>query len=172
MTGTEPATEPLSEPAGEPTVEWWAYGGIRVLYGGQMLAWLTDSGDGEELLFEPRRRGGSFTVGLLYPILVTRRDGRTRMHGSPGKAHGRVDATLAALLRAEHHAAQARLALLRMKPPPLGRIRLDEAIDPVRAIARGLTGRADRAALLAYVVAELSAALPAPSPHREAIGDE
>ena len=59
-----------------------------------------------------------------------------------------------------------------MKPPPLGRIKLDEAIDPVRAIARGLTGRADRAALLAYVVAELSAALPAPSPHREAIGDE
>lgn len=172
MTGTEPAAEPLIGPPVEPTVQWWAYGGIRVLYGGRMLAWLTDSGDGEELLFEPRRRGGSFTVGLLYPVRVTRRDGRTWMHGSPGKAHGRVDATLAALLRAEHHAAQARLALLRMKPPPLGRIRLDEAIDPVRAIAGGLTGRADRAALLAYVVAELSATLPAPSPHREATGDE
>ena len=91
---------------------------------------------------------------------------------SPGKAHGPVDATIAALLRAEHYAAQARLALLRMKPPPLGRVRLDEAIDPVRAIARGLTHRADRAALLAYIVAEMSAALPAPSPHREAAGDE
>ena len=98
------------EPPVEPTVEWWAYGGIRVLYSGRMLAWLTESGDGEEVLFEPRRRGGSFTVGLLYPVLVTRRDGRTRMHGSPGKAHGRVDATLAALLRAEHYTAQARLA--------------------------------------------------------------
>src|SRR5438874_626724 len=172
MTGAEPATEPLIEPSGEPTTEWWAYGGIRVLYGGRMLAWLTDSGDGEELLFEPRRRGGSFTVGLLYPVFVTRRDGRTHVHGSPGKAHGRVDATLAALLRAEHYAAQARLALLRMKPPPLGRVRLDEAIDPVRAIARGLTHRTDRAALLAYLVAEVAAALPAPSPHREAIGDE
>src|SRR5881227_934662 len=94
MTGTEPATEPLIGAPVEPTVQWWAYGGIRVLYGGRMLAWLTDSGNGEELLFEPRRRGGSFTVGLLYPVLVTRRDGRTRMHGSPGKAHGRVDATL------------------------------------------------------------------------------
>jgi hypothetical protein len=173
MTGAEPAPAPLIEPSDEPTTEWWAYGGILVLYGGRMLAWLTDSGDGEELLFESRRRGGSFTVGLLYPVLVTRRDGRTHMHGSSGKAHGWVDATLAALLRAEHYAAQARLALLRMKPPPpLGRIRLDEAIDPVRAIAWGLTDRADRAALLAYVVAELSAALPAPSPHREATGDE
>ena len=160
------------EPPVEPTTEWWAYGGIRVLYGGRMLAWLTDSGDGEELLFEPRRRGGSFAVGLLYPVFVTRRGGRTHMHGSPGKAHGRVDAALAALLRAEHYAAQARLALRSLKPPPLGRIKLDEAIDPVRAIARRLTGRADRAALLAYVVAEVSAALPAPSPHREATGDE
>jgi hypothetical protein len=154
----------------EPTVEGWAYGGIRALHGERMLAWLTDSGDGEELLFEPRRHGGSFTVGLLYPVLVTRQDGRTRMHGSPGKAHGRVERTLTAMLRAEHYAAQARLALLRMKPPPLGRIRLDEAIDPVRVIARGLTNRADRAALLAYVVAEVSAALPVPSPHREATG--
>jgi hypothetical protein len=159
------------EPPVEPTVDWWAYGGVRVLYGGRMLAWLTESGDGEELLFQPRRRGGGVTVGLLCPVLVTRRDGRTCMHGSPGKAHGRVDATLAALLRAEHH-AQAWLALLRMKPPPLGRIRLDEAIDPVRAIARGLTDRADRGALLAYVVAEVSATLPAPSPHREVTGDE
>jgi hypothetical protein len=59
-----------------------------------------------------------------------------------------------------------------MKPPPLGRIRSDEAIDPVRAIAQGLTSRADRTALLAHVVAEMSAALPAPSPHREATGHE
>src|SRR5437764_5541960 len=145
------------EPPVEPTVEWWAYGGIRVLYSGRMLAWLTESGDGEEVLFEPRRRGGSFTVGLLYPVLATRRDGRTRMHGSPGKAHGRVDATLAALVRAEHYAAQARLALRSLKPPPLGRIRLDEAIDPARAIARTVTGRADRSALLAYGAAELPA---------------
>lgn len=172
MTGTEPATEPLSEQAGEPTTEWWAYGGIRVRYGGRMLAWLTDSGAGGELLFEPRRHGGSFTVGLLYPVRVTRRDGRTHVHGSPGKAHGRVDTTLAALLRAEHHAAQARLALRCMKPPPLGRIRLDEATDPVRVIAKGPTDRADRTALLAYVVAEVSAALPVPSPHREATGRE
>jgi hypothetical protein len=116
MTRTEPATRPFEPPA-EPAVEWWvwAYGGIRVLHAERMLAWLTNSGGGEELLFAPRRHGGSFAVGLLYPVLVTRRDGRTHMHGWPGKAHGRVDATHAALLRAEHHAAQARLALLRVK---------------------------------------------------------
>src|SRR5439155_19063805 len=112
MTGAEPATEPLIGAPGEPTVQWWAYGGIRVLYGGRMLAWLTDSGDGEGLLFEPRRHGGSFTVGLLYPARATRRDGRTWMHGSPGKAHGRVDATLclAAAGRALRGAGPARPA--------------------------------------------------------------
>ena len=93
------------------------------------------------------------------------------MHGVPGEAHGRVEPTLAALLRAEHHAAQARLALVGLKPPPLGRIAVDEAIEPVRAIARGLTDRADRTALLAHVVAELSSALPSPSPHGAVTGD-
>jgi hypothetical protein len=54
----------------------------------------------------------------------------------------------------------------------VGRIKLDEAIEPLRVIARGLTGRPDRTALLAYVVAEVSVALPAPSPHREATRGE
>ncbi len=155
----------------EPTEEWWAYGGIRLLHTERMLAWLPDSGNGEELLFRTARRRGSYTVGLLYRVLVTRPEGRPRMHGWPGKAHGRVEPTLAALLRAEHYAAQARLALVRMKPPPLGRLALDEAIEPVRVIAGGLTDRADRTALLAYVVAKLSAALPPPSPYRAATRD-
>ena len=154
----------------EPTVEWWAYGGIRMLHAERLVAWLTDSGNGEELLFLPVRRSGSFTVGLIYRVSVSRPEGRIRMHGSPDKAHGRVEPTLAALLRAEHHAAQARLALMRMKPPPLGHIALDEAIEPIRAIARGLPSRADRTALLAYVVAEASSALPPPSRHREVTG--
>jgi hypothetical protein len=164
MTATEATTA-------EPAIEWWAYGGIRVLHTERMLAWLPDSGNGEELLFLPKRRSGSLTVGLIYRMWVSRPEGRPRMHGSPGEAHGRVEPTLAALLRAEHYAAQARLALVRMMPPPLGRIALDEAIEPVRAIARGLTDRADRAALLAYVVAEVSSALPPPSPHRQVTND-
>ena len=166
-------TTPTSAPPAdvEPTVEWWAYGGIRMLHTERMVAWLPDSGNGEELLFRPVRRSGSYTVGLLYRVLVTRPEGRPRMHGWPQYAHRRVERTLAALLCAEHYAAQARLALSRMKPPPLGRIALDEAIGPVRAIARGLTDRADRTALLAYVVAEVSSALPPPSVHREASGD-
>jgi len=167
MTATESAAS-----AGEPVAQWWAYGGVRVLSGGPVLAWVTEAGDGEEVLFEPRRRGGRFTVGLLYPVPVTRVLGRLRVHGWPIKSRGRVERELVALLRAEHYAAQARLALLGLKAPPLGRIRLDEAIEPVRTIARELSGRSDRAALLAYVVAEVSAALPAPSPHREANRDE
>ena len=49
---------------------------------------------------------------------------------------------------------------------------LDQAIEPVRAIAQGLTARADRAALIAYVVAELSSALTPPSPRREVSHDD
>ncbi len=154
----------------EPTEEWWAYGGVRLWHAERMVAWLTDSGNGDELLFRPVRRGGSYTVGLVYRVLVTRTDERPRMHGWPQYAHRRVEPTLAALLRAEHYAAEARLALVRMKPPPVGRIALDEAIEPVRVIARGLTDRADRTALLAYVVAELSSALPPPSPYWEVTG--
>jgi hypothetical protein len=167
MTVTESA-----EPAGEPVVEWWAYGGVRVLSGRRVLAWVTEAGDGEEVLFEPRRRGGSFTVGLLYPVHVTRFRGLLRVHRWSIKSRGRVDRELVALLRAEHYAAQARLALLGLKAPSLGRIKLDEAIEPLRVIARGLTDRADRAALVGYVVAEVSAALPAPSRHRETTRDE
>jgi len=63
MTATESAAS-----AGEPVAQWWAYGGVRVLSGGPVLAWVTEAGDGEEVLFEPRRRGGRFTVGLLYPV--------------------------------------------------------------------------------------------------------
>jgi len=155
----------------EPTAQWWAYGGIRVLHTERMVVWLPEAGNGEELLFFPERRSGSFTVGLIYRVWASHAEGRIRMHGVPGEAHGRVEPTLAALLRAEHHAAQARLALVGLKPPPLGRIAVDEAIEPVRAIARGLTDRADRTALLAHVVAELSSALPSPSPHGAVTGD-
>jgi hypothetical protein len=152
----------------EPIEERWAYGGIRVLHAERMHAWLPDSGDGEQLLFRPVK--GSYTVGLVYRVFVIRADGRVVMHGWPSYVNRRVERDLAALLRAERYAAQARLALARMKPPPLGRIALDEAIEPVRAIARGLTSRADRTALLGYVVAELSSALPPSSPHREVTG--
>ncbi len=127
------------------------------------------SGNGHELLLVPLT--GSYTVGLLYRVWVTRADGRVVVHGWPRYANRRVEPGLAALLRAEHYAAHARLALARIKPPPLGRIALDEAIEPVRAIARGLTSRADRTALLAYVIAELSSALPPPSPRREVTDD-
>jgi hypothetical protein len=114
---------------------------------------------------------GSYTVGLVYRVLVTRTDGRAVMHGWPSYANRRVEPDLAALLRAEHHAAHIRLALARIKPSPIGRIALNEAIEPIRAMARGLIGRADRTALLAYVVTELASALPASSPRREVTGD-
>src|SRR5690349_21536679 len=134
----------------QPVMESWAYGGIRVLYGGRVLAWLTEAGDGEEVLFDPPRRGGRFTVGLLYPVPVTRLPDRLRVHGWPTKARGRVERDLVALLRAEHYTAQARLALLgRNRPLPVGRISVDEALETVRVIARDLSNRAERVALLA-----------------------
>jgi len=119
----------------EPHEERWAYGGIRLLHAERMFAWLPDSGNGQELLLVPMK--GSYTVGLLYRVWVTRADGRAIVHGWPRYANRRVEPGLAALLRAEHYAAHTRLALARIKPPPIGRIALDEAIEPVRVIARG-----------------------------------
>ncbi len=79
-----------------------------------MVAWLPDSGNGHELLLVPMK--GSYTVGLLYRVWVTRADGRVVVHGWPRYANRRVEPGLAALLRAEHYAAHARLALAQIKP--------------------------------------------------------
>src|SRR5439155_11085130 len=90
----------------EPTEERWAYGGIRLLRAERMFAWLPDAGSGEELLFRPMK--GSYTVGLVYRVFVTRSDGRVVMHGWPRYANRRVEPGLAALLRAGAHPARPR----------------------------------------------------------------
>ncbi len=153
----------------EPTEEWWAYGGIRLSHGERRFVWLPDCGNGAALVCRPIN--GRYRVGWIYQVLVTRAHGRVVMYGQPQYAKHHVDPDLAALLRAEHYAAHVRMALAGLKVPPISRVALDEAVEPVRAIARGLTGRADRAALLAHVVAELASALPTPAPYREGDGD-
>ncbi len=141
--------------------ERWAYGGVRALRGKRVHAWLREAGHGEELLYA---MAGSFAVGEIYRATVSTADGKVTMHGTPQyAADGRVEADLAARLRALHHAAQARLSLARMERASGRRDELDEVVEPLRAIVRQLPTRADVTAFLAYVLRELAAPGPAPS---------
>jgi hypothetical protein len=148
-------TEPTGTPEPTPHEEQWAYSGVRELAGKRVLAWLTEAGTGRELLYTMK---GTFVVGEIYRASVTRTpEGKTILHGSPRYAgDGRVEPEVARLLRAEHHTATTRLSLARMERSAARRDELDEALQPLRAIAARLSSRADRAAFLAYVVAELS----------------
>ena len=161
LASTEPATAAPAVTAPDRKEERWAYGGVRVLRGKRVHAWLREAGMGEELLFSLT---GSFAVGEVYRATVSTVDGKTTVHGAPRFAgDGRVEPDFAARLRAEHHAAQARLSLARMQRAAGRRDELDEALEPLRAIARQLTSRADVTAFLAYVLRELAAPGPAPA---------
>ncbi len=156
---TEPATAAPAAP--DRMEERWAYGGLRVLRGKRVHAWLREAGHGQELLYAMT---GTFAIGEIYRATVSTTDAKVTMHGTPRHAaDGRVDADLAARLRAEHHAAQARLSLARMERPAGRRDELDEALEPLRAIVRQLPTRADVTAFIAYVLRELAAPGPAPA---------
>ncbi|HWG99233.1 MAG TPA: hypothetical protein VNV66_07905 [Pilimelia sp.] len=145
----------------EPAVERWAYAGLRVLSGKRVHAWVSDAGHGEELLYTLT---GTYAVGEVYEARVTRTDDRVTLHGAPTYAgHGRVDTDLAARWHAEDTAARTRLASAPMERAAARRSELDDLLEPLRVISAQLPTRADRTALIAYVLAELS--YPAPG-HR------
>lgn len=134
--------------------ERWAYGGLRVHQGSRVHAWLTNEGDGEELLYAMK---GNYAVGEIYRATVSRTAEHVTLHGVPHYAgDGRVDSDLAARLRGVHEAAHTRLALARMERQARKHNELDEVLEPLRTIVRQLPTRADRAAFIAIVLRELS----------------
>lgn len=147
--------QPTGTAEPEPREEQWVYGGVRELAGKRVHAWLPGAGTDRELLYTMK---GSFVIGEIYRAGVTRTpEGKTVLHGSPRyEGDGRFDAEVATLLRAEHHTATTRLLLARMQRSAARRDELDEALAPLRAVAARFTSRADRAAFVAYVLAELS----------------
>lgn len=150
-TGTEESPQDDIEPRNEK----WDYGGVRVLSGKRVHAWLPDSGSADEVLFS---MSGGHSIGEVYRAEVTRRDnGKTTLHGTPRYGgDGRVSEEIAARLRAENNVARIRLALLKQERATGKRDELIELLESLQVLARGLRTRADHTAFLAYVLRELS----------------
>jgi hypothetical protein len=71
----------------------WVYGGIRVLKGKRVHAWIDQSG--RELLYA-HKRGGTWAIGSYYTAQVSRHDGSTRLHNEPTYTGEQADTTCAA----------------------------------------------------------------------------
>lgn len=143
----------MSMPNTDRTEERWAYGGLRVLDGKRVHAWLSDSGDGRELLYAMK---GTYSVGEIYRATVERREGHVILIGTPDyHADGRLDPDHTAELRARHHAAQTRLSLIKLERAAARRNELDDAIAPLRDLVRRTPNHADRSALVAYITRAL-----------------
>jgi len=71
--------------------ERWLYGGVRVLDGKRVHAWIDPSG--EELLYT-FKRASSWAIGSYYTAAVSRQDATTRLHGSPTSTGEQADPEL------------------------------------------------------------------------------
>ncbi len=136
--------------------ERWIYGGIRVLDGKRVHAWIDPAG--RERLYA-HKRGGHWAIGSYYTARVTRNGPHTALYGAPAySGDGYADDELRRRLWAEDIAARAQLTLLTQERSDARRNAIDEALAPLLAIARTLKTGADRDAFTAYVIRHLIAA--------------
>jgi hypothetical protein len=135
--------------------ERWVYGGIRVLDGKRVHAWIDPSG--REGLYA-HKRGGTWAIGSYYTAQVSRQDGSTRLHNDPTFTGEQADDELRRHLWAADTAARARLARLAQERNDARRNAIDEALEPVLAVARTLKTGPDRDAFTAHVLRRLLAA--------------
>lgn len=142
-----------SQPEQTPVEEIWLFGGLRRLSGsGYAHGWIDRAGEGELLLYKAK---GSFVVGSLYAVQVSRTADNTRMHGTP-RYHGRCDdAELRATVEATHDAVKARQARERMERNDAKNKAIDNAVAPLVEIARTLPTHADKDAFAAYVLRKI-----------------
>lgn len=111
----------------EPAIEQWIFGGARV--GNKDRRWHQWIGaDGEPMHF---KASGSFVVGSIYDVKVTRPNGEVTMHGHPVYTGTQSeDDDLIDGLSAKHRAAEETIRLL-------AKARAAKRDDPVElAIAR------------------------------------
>ena len=71
--------------------ERWVYGGIRVLDGKRVHAWIDPSG--RELLYA-HKRATTWAIGSFYTVQVSRHGTGTRLHGEPAYTGEQADADL------------------------------------------------------------------------------
>lgn len=146
--------------------ERWVYGGIRVLHDKRVHAWIDPTG--RELLYT-FPRGGSWAIGSCYTASVARDGPKTTLHGTPAYTGDRHDdEQLRRQLWAQDTAARAQLARLAQERNEARRNAIDEAVEPLLAVARTLKTGPDRDAFIAYVLRRLATAwyLPSTRPDR------
>ena len=140
--------------------ERWVYGGIRILDGKRVHAWIDPTG--RELLYTFKRAGG-WAIGSVYTARIDRADARATLHGTPAYTGDRTeDDELRRELWAKDTAARAQLALLAQQRNDWHRNAIDEALEPLLAAARTLKTGPDRDAFTAYVLRRLLAAWYSP----------
>ncbi|MEJ3741801.1 hypothetical protein WEI85_00665 [Actinomycetes bacterium KLBMP 9797] len=135
------------------TEERWIYGGIRVLNGRRIHAWIDPHG--HEGLYQ-LKRAGNWAIGCYYTAQVVRTGEATRLYGAPTYAGGgHAPDEVRRQLWAKDTAARTRLALLAQERNQARRNAIDEALEPLITMARAVRTSADRDALTAYVMRRL-----------------
>ncbi len=151
-----------TEQAPPTTKERWIYGGIRVLDGKRVHAWIDPAG--RELLYV-HQRSGSWAIGSFYTARVIRTGESTTLYGTPTyTGDGYAADELRRQLWAKDTAARTRLASLTQERKAARRNAIDEALGPLLAAARTLKTSADRDAVTAYVMRQLISTWYTPDP--------
>jgi hypothetical protein len=146
------------------TTKRWIFGGIRVLDGKRIHAWIDPAG--RELLYA-HTRSVSRSIGCYHTAQVVRAGSSTSLCGAPTyAADGYAPDEQRQQLWAKDTAARARLADLNQERKAAQRNAVDEALRPLIAAPRSLKTSADRDAFIAYVMRQLIGSWAAPNPKR------
>jgi hypothetical protein len=149
----------MNDPQPTPTVERWIYGGLRLGTGNHKChAWSTEGSD-HELLFR-HKRSGSWAIGGIYLVTVTRDDGKVYLHDPQSATFaGRAgDLTERGRLEAMDLATRTELAAITLQRKAKTDPALDEALQPLLAIAAQLPTQIQVRALIGYVTEKLHSA--------------
>lgn len=138
---------------GARTVEVWVYGGVRVLRDGKRAhAWIDPAG--ELLLYS--RIGAKAAVGYKYEVTVEREGEQVSLVGSPRFTPDQADMETRRRLAVEDSVANTRLATLARERKAANQDALDEALEPLVRLAKGMRTGAERDALIATVLRRLA----------------
>jgi hypothetical protein len=140
----------MTDPGPDPVTEQWIFGGSVIHSGRRAHLWLDPTG--RELVYAAQ---GSYAVGYVYDVHVTRQGDRVTRHGRPTSTGDTADDATRDSLAARHRATETTLDVQR-------RDRAARRDDPVeRAIAHlcDLAARvpqSQRTAFAAYVAVRLA----------------
>jgi hypothetical protein len=141
----------------EPTPERWLYAGVRrSARGKRVTCWIAP--EGRTLSFAERT--ASYVIGAAYTVKVTRQDdGSVTMIGDPqfSEANAAPQDQAAEWATADR-IARTKLANAARERKAARQNALDEALEPLMAVARTYRNRTDLDALSAYVLGQIHSA--------------